>query len=137
MKRNTPENFHSRYLKTESGCWEWDKINPQTRYGIFVIGKKRWKAHRFSWVIENGEIPCGLYVCHHCDNVRCVNPKHLFLGTQDDNMQDMKKKGRHKLSKSTKCFRGHTYTELSTGKAKNGQRYCKICKKEDRLRRKK
>lgn len=64
-------------------------------YGVIGEGdKKVHLTHRLSWVYHNGEIPDGLCVLHHCDNPRCVNPKHLFLGTRADNNKDMLNKGR-------------------------------------------
>jgi hypothetical protein len=63
-------------------------------YGQISIGGKRWMAHRLAWTVANGPIPIGLQVLHRCDVRACVNPKHLFLGTQDDNMKDMSAKGR-------------------------------------------
>ena len=79
-------------------CWHW--IGARTgaisgeRYGSFQLGSKIVKAHRASWIIHNGEIPNGLCVLHTCDRPGCVNPDHLFLGSHQDNMKDMTKKGR-------------------------------------------
>lgn len=58
--------------------------------------RKKFYSHRLSWEIHKGEIPPGMNVLHHCDNRKCVNPHHLFIGTQDDNMKDMVSKGRQK-----------------------------------------
>jgi len=84
-------------------CWEWKgKIN-LSGYGCFqqlINGKKKdMLSHRESYKIFKGEIPLGLYVCHHCDNPSCCNPDHLFLGTHSDNMQDMLRKGRQNYPK--------------------------------------
>ncbi len=74
-------------------CWEWQAGKDEDGYGRFSI-RKQVKAHRFVWMITNGEIPDNLYVCHECDNPSCVNPKHLFLGTNLDNTRDKVAKNR-------------------------------------------
>lgn len=78
---------------TECGCWIWMKDVDAGGYGTIRVGKMM-KAHRASWVAFKGEIPDELKVLHSCDVPSCVNPEHLFLGTQTENMQDMYRKGR-------------------------------------------
>jgi len=79
--------------KTNDQCWEWIP-NKSQRYGNMRFFKHRIAAHRLSWEIHNGKIQEGLLICHRCDNARCVNPLHLFIGTQADNMEDRNRKGR-------------------------------------------
>lgn len=84
----------------KTGCWNWKLTKDKGGYGVLTIGslvdksKKVVKAHRYSYKCFVGEIPDGLMVLHRCDNRKCVNPGHLFIGTTDDNMRDMVQKGR-------------------------------------------
>jgi HNH endonuclease len=75
-------------------CWIW-KGYRRFGYGMFTAsGRSHLMSHRISWELHRGPIPPGMGVLHRCDNPACVNPAHLFLGTQKDNMRDCKKKGR-------------------------------------------
>lgn len=82
-------------------CWLWTGLRDKGNYGVIAVRvngvSKSWRAHRFSWTIANGEIPSGLLVLHKCDNPICVNPAHLRVGTQLDNMRDKTEKGRGNL----------------------------------------
>jgi len=89
---NPERRFWDKVKKTIT-CWEWIGQKNSDGYGIIYVKGLGMGAHRFSYRL-NREIPENLYVLHSCDNPSCVNPKHLFVGTQQDNMQDMLKKGR-------------------------------------------
>jgi len=91
--RNNPINFMRSVSKTET-CWLWQKAKDGGGYGRVGYDGKNRKAHQVAWQINFGPIPKGLSVLHRCDVRHCVNPTHLFLGTQDDNMKDCARKGR-------------------------------------------
>jgi len=96
------KRFHSKYKeKSLDECWEWIGSNPnQDGYGIFYYENTQDMAHRMSWMVTHNRIlEAGEVVCHHCDNPICVNPKHLFVGTQTDNIKDMVQKGRQRSHK--------------------------------------
>ena len=81
-------------VKKCRGCWEWLGTKIPNGYGQLWNEKRHHNAHRVSWQLHYGKIPKGLLVLHTCDNRSCVNPSHLFLGTNQDNTDDMFRKGR-------------------------------------------
>lgn len=100
------ERFWPRVKKQLSGCWEWGGAKDQDGYGVFrgeVGGVKFNRAHRFSYAVHFGEIPEGSYICHSCDNPKCVNPEHLWAGTPRDNMEDRDAKGRRIVNFGESC----------------------------------
>jgi hypothetical protein len=86
---------------TDTGCWEWNGGRNSKGYGRIKIDGKRVSVHRVVYELLVGPIPDGMFVCHTCDNPCCCNPDHLFIGTNQDNVNDMVSKGRQysKLAK--------------------------------------
>lgn len=93
-----------------SGCWLWLRSTNTSGYGAFRIGGgKKILAHRAAWIAANGEIPEGICILHRCDTPLCVNPNHLFAGTNTDNVADRVMKGR------TSCGQRHPRAKLTEG----------------------
>ena len=79
-------------------CWLWTGTRDRYGYGrIHIAGGRNFGAHRVAYGLLVGPIPAGMCVCHRCDNPGCVNPRHLFVASQEDNMRDMIRKGRTAL----------------------------------------
>ena len=139
------ERFFQKVNKTGSeaypDCWIWTGAPTSNGYGSFKYYQDRSAigAHVSSYLFHIGEVPKGLFVCHHCDNPPCVNPEHLFLDTNSGNMKDMFKKGRNppQTKKQTHCKKGHSFEEFESLVyiKKQGRqigkeyRVCKECKR--------
>lgn len=95
MKKSVIQRIEEKTHKT-ADCWNWEGAITGYGYGIISINNRHHPVHRVVWELSNGPIPSSdLYVCHHCDNRRCIRLDHLFLGTAKDNYDDMVSKGRN------------------------------------------
>jgi hypothetical protein len=98
--KSVAERFSTKFYRGEDGdCWEWRGSRNADGYGILHAGQgpgKFLRAHRVSWEVHCGHIPGGLSVLHRCDNPPCVNPAHLYVGTQQQNVIDRANRKRGK-----------------------------------------
>ncbi len=94
-KRSMPDRFWSKVEKGD-GCWIWHGARGEKGYGSFSFNGRVTPAHRVAWMLTNGPIENGLHILHRCDTPSCMNPSHLFQGTNTDNVHDMIAKGRNR-----------------------------------------
>lgn len=116
-------------------CWNWTACRNAHGYGTIRYGGKTELVTRVAMHIWRGfDLSSKLFVCHKCDNPACFNPKHLFVGTQKDNISDSRRKGRHFLASRTHCSKGHPYSGVNLyliPSPKSGtSRVCRVCARE-------
>lgn len=111
-------NFISKVNKTDT-CWVWNASRMSSGYGQFWVNRNKIGAHQFSFIYYNErDLKSGDVVMHICDNKLCVNPKHLKIGTQKDNIHDMLSKGRQRKIKTYSSGENHVNSKLSNEQAK-------------------
>ena len=115
-------------------CIEWSGSRNKDGYGQKHKNGKTQQAHRLAYECAFGTIPAGMLVCHSCDNPPCINPAHLFLGTNQDNIRDSVEKGRHSNKNKTHCPQSHPYDTTNTVWWGN-RRHCRTCQNERRRER--
>ena len=121
-----------RKVDTSGDCWLWIAGKTADGYGSFRPRHKVMRAHVYSFILHFGPYDRRLYVRHSCDVPACVNPAHLSLGTQFDNMRDMVARGRagNRYATTTHCQSGHAFDEVNTYVKGRGHRSCRTCHRE-------
>lgn len=104
MAELTKETLLNRVkIDKKTNCWNYTMYKDKRGYGRTTYKNKTWLLHRLSYYLFRGKFKKDKYICHKCDNTSCINPDHLFVGTQKDNMQDMISKGRDGFGENHPC----------------------------------
>jgi hypothetical protein len=119
-------------------CYEWNAAREKAQYGMFKVDGRFRRAARWLLGFLRG-VPLNRdeFALHHCDNPPCVNPRHLYVGSQSENVQDAVRRGRsrflmiERLAAKTHCPQGHPYDEVNTYRPPSGGRYCRACSNPD------
>lgn len=128
-RNETFARLFSHRVITTNGCWEWTGYVNPFGYGEMSFQCDNWRVHRLSWLLHKGPLPPALYVCHTCDNRKCFNPEHMFLGDHLANQQDKHRKGRCPQKAKKTCPHGHPYDEENTYVCNRGFRACRTCQR--------
>lgn len=121
--------FQKKVFETPT-CWLWKGKQKADGYGLFWLNQKRVRAHRLVFELYRGDIPAGMIICHTCDNPSCVNPAHLFVGTDAINAvdRDVKDRGASALTyrqvAAIRALKGHGITHKELGRIYGVGRSC-------------
>lgn len=131
MTQTLMDRFVEKVVLMPDGCWHWSAARHAYGYGKIGLEKGNGLAHRIAWALFVGPIPEGMFVCHRCDVPWCVNPAHLFLGTHQDNVDDMVAKGRNYIHPlKTHCSKGHAFEAENVYVTPKGARACRTCNRD-------
>lgn len=126
MREDIATRIAAKIVVDGNGCHVWQGVRDRRGYAYMSVDGRNRRLSRYV-----SHAPRDKVACHSCDNPSCVNPSHIFLGTQKDNLQDMASKGRHRNQSKTHCPKGHPYIPERTRIDGKGARQCKEC---DRVR---
>ena len=121
VRASVKERFFAHVSRgARDECWSWTASSNSTGYGQIAVAGTKFRAHRLAYELHRGPIRAGLLVLHRCDNPLCVNPAHLFLGTNADNMRDMVTKGRGRKERLERKLTAEQVREIRA-RFKNGE----------------
>lgn len=136
MDADTLTRFDAKWIaEPNTGCFLWTSSLRSSGYGELWVKRGGQAAHRLAYEHHVGPIPPGLCVLHRCDTPACVNPEHLFVGTNQDNVDDKMRKGRHKHGQTPRaavCIRGHALdasSKIVIPRRGRTEHACKACAK--------